>query len=241
MKEQLLPYFEERKTPVDMIVLHASAFPAEKLLYYLDYYKCSCHYVLDENAELIKVCGEEKCAFHAGKGYWRGAEKSVNQRSIGIEICNMSLGQHPYDEKQIDKLIPFCRKLVRKYAIPLCNVVGHSDVAPARKADPGPAFPWKRLAREGLGLWYEPKNAAKMAEDDTARLLSIIGYDTASEEAVRASAYAFCRRFLPQFVQLDEDVAHLVDNVLPDEFGFMAETKFKQVLKAAAYSYLNYK
>lgn len=100
MKEQLLPYFEERTTPVDMIVLHASAFPAEKLLYYLDYYKCSCHYVLDENAELIKVCGEEKCAFHAGKGYWRGAEKSVNQRSIGIEICNMSLGQHAYDENR---------------------------------------------------------------------------------------------------------------------------------------------
>ena len=102
MKEQLLPYFEERTTPVDMIVLHASAFSAEKLLYYLDYYKCSCHYVLDENDELIKVCGEDKCAFHAGKGYWRGAEKSDNQRSLGIEICNMSLGQHAYDEILID-------------------------------------------------------------------------------------------------------------------------------------------
>lgn len=241
MKEQLLPYFEERTTPVDMIVLHASAFPAKELIYYLDYYKCSCHYVLDENAELIKVCEEEKCAFHAGMGYWREAEKSINQRSIGIEICNMSLGQHPYDERQIDKLIPFCRKLVRKYAVPLYNVVGHSDVAPARKADPGPEFPWKRLAREGLGLWFELKNAAKMAEDDIARLLDIIGYDTGSEGAVRASSYAFCRHFLPQFVHLDENIAHLVDNVLPDEFGFMAETKFKQVLKAVAYSYLNYK
>ncbi|MFR8206587.1 MAG: N-acetylmuramoyl-L-alanine amidase [Alphaproteobacteria bacterium] len=64
-------------------------------------------------------------------------------------------------KNRYDKLIPFCRKLVRKYAIPLCNVVGHSDVAPARKADPGPAFPWKRLAREDWGYGTNPKMPLK--------------------------------------------------------------------------------
>lgn len=220
-----------------MLVLHASAFPADKVLYYLDYYKCSCHYIMDLDGTLIKVAEESKSAQHAGKGYWRGSDESINARSIGIEICNLSLGQKPYEEYQIEKLIPFCQKLVRKYNIPACNVVGHSDVAPLRKPDPGLAFPWKRLAKEGLGLWYQPRNAAKVAENDTAVLLAGIGYDTRSEEAIKASAYAFCRHFLPQYVAFDEEPGHLVDNILPQNFDFMGEDKFLQTLKAVAYSY----
>lgn len=237
MREHLLPYFENRKSPIDMLVFHASAFPAEKVLYYLDYYKCSCHYILDENAQLIKVVDESNSAMHAGPGYWRGSDFSINSRSIGIEICNLSLGQKPYSEAQIEKLIPFAQKLMRKYKIDPRNVVGHSDTAPQRKADPGLAFPWKRLAREGLGLWYQPKNAAKETQGRVDKLLATIGYDCRSDEAVCASAYAFCRHFLPQFVQIDEDIAHLVDHVLPKDFSFMNDEKFIQTLKAVAFSY----
>lgn len=237
MKEYLLPYFEDRTAEVDMLVFHCSAFPAEKVLYYLNEYKCSCHYILDEKAELVKVVDETKAAQHAGAGFWRGSDASVNARSIGIEICNETLGQEPYSEEQIAKLIPFAQKLIRKYNLKAQNIVGHSDIAPLRKADPGKAFPWKRLAREGIGLWYQPRNAEKVSEEDAAKLLKSIGYDTRSDEAILASAYAFCRHFLPQYVQTDSDVAHLVDHILPNGFDFIAEDKFMQTLKAVAYSY----
>lgn len=148
------------------------------------------------------------------------------------------MGQTPYTEAQIDKLIFFCKKLIKKYNIAPQNIVGHSDISPTRKPDPGLAFPWKRLAKEGVGLWYQPKNADKMVENDVAKLLATIGYDVRDEATTKASAYAFCRRFLPQYVKVDADVYHLVDNVLPDDFSFMKEQKFLQTLKAVAYSYI---
>ena len=237
MKEQLLPYFEERGVPVDMLVLHSSAYAADELLKWLGHYKCSCHYILDYDGTLIKAVDEKNSAYHAGKGFWRGEERSLNARSIGIEICNPTLGQEPFADCQIEKLVPFCQKLIRKYQIPAVNVVGHSDVAPLRKADPGAAFPWKRLAREGIGLWYQPKNAAKVAEDNIAALLAVIGYDTRDGEAVKAAAYAFCRHFAPQFVKRDIPVAELVDHVLPEDFSFMADEKFLQILKAVSFAY----
>lgn len=237
MREMLLPYFEERGTTVDMLVLHSSAYVADELLKWLDFYKCSCHYILDFDGTLIKVVDESKAAQHAGRGFWRGEERSFNARSIGIEICSPTLGQEAFAACQIEKLIPFCQKLIRKYQIPAVNVVGHSDIAPQRKADPGKAFPWKQLAREGIGLWYQPKNAAKVAEKQVKNLLAIIGYDARGDDAVRASAYAFCRRFAPQFVKTDLDIAHLVEHVLPENFDFMADEKFLQILRAVAYSY----
>lgn len=237
MKEQLLPFFDERGVAVDMLVLHSSAFAAEELLKRLEDCRCSCHYILDYDGTLIKVVDESKAAHHAGVGFWRGEERSLNARSIGIEICSPTLGQEPFVDCQIEKLIPFCQKLLRKYQIPAVNVVGHSDIAPLRKADPGMAFPWKQLAREGIGRWYQPKNAAKVEENDDAQLLAKIGYDTRSEETVKASAYAFCRHFAPQFVVKETDVAYLVEHILPDEYGFLADEKFRQILKAVAFSY----
>lgn len=237
MKEHFLPYYQERNSAIDMLILHASAFPAEKVLYYLDYYKCSCHYILDLDASLIKVVEEGKAAQHAGLGYWRGSDASLNGRSIGIEICNLSLGQEAYSEAQIAKLIPFCQKIIRKYGLKPYHIVGHSDVAPLRKPDPGAAFPWKKLAREGIGLWFELKNAAKMSENDPAALLKTIGYDTRNEAAIGASAYAFCRRFAPQYIEGAYEPSYLVEHVLPDSYDFMREAKFLQVLKAVAYSY----
>ena len=129
------------------------------------------------------------------------------------------------------------KKIIRKYGIPAQNVVGHSDVAPLRKPDPGVGFPWKRLAKEGVGLWYQPRNAAKTEINDIAKLLAEIGYDTRDERALEASAYAFCRHFLPQYVQKDADIYHLLENILPDNFNFMQEPKFVETLKAVAWSY----
>lgn len=87
----------------------------------------------------------------------------MNSHSIGIEIGNLSLGQQDFAEAQIEKLIPFCRKLIKIYNLDPRRIVAHSDIAPTRKPDPGIRFPWKRLAREGIGLWYQLRNAEKSA------------------------------------------------------------------------------
>lgn len=237
MKKELSEYYDERDTQIDMLVLHCSAQTGTEMLKVLNELKLSVHYILDENGELIQCVPEEKRAWHAGKGYWRGSEASLNSRSIGIEISSPSLGQEAYSEAQINKLIPFCKKIIRKYGIPSQNVVGHSDVAPLRKPDPGVGFPWKRLAKEGVGLWYQPRNAAKTEINDIAKLLAEIGYDTRDKKALEASAYAFCRHFLPQYVQKDADMYHLLENILPDNFNFMQEPKFVETLKAVAWSY----
>ncbi len=237
MKEFFLPYFMDRTENVDMLVFHCSAFSADKVLYYLNEYKCSCHYLIDENAEVIKVVDESKAAQHAGMGYWRGFKGGFNNRSIGIEICNMSLGQEAYDEKQIDVLSILAQDIIQRYNILPQNVVGHSDIAPLRKADPGKAFPWQKLANQGVGLWYNLSDAQRVSEKDVLKLLASIGYDVSSLEAVQASAYAFCRRFLPKYVKTDKDIAHLVDNILPDDFNFMLEEDFLTVLKAVSYCY----
>lgn len=239
MQEQLLPHFNERETAIDMLVLHSTAHSnTSEVVECLDKLQLSCHYIMDLDGNLTKVVPEDKRAWHAGAGYWRGISEDLNSHSIGIEICNLQLGQENFTEKQIAKLIPFCKKIISKYNIKPHNVVAHSDIAPTRKPDPGICFPWKVLSREDVGLWYQPRNAFKIAENDVATLLNQIGYDTKDEETTIASSYAFRRRFLPEEVLVDEDIKHLVDNVYPiGNNDLLHGEKFIQTLKAVAYSY----
>lgn len=240
MQEILLPHFDERTAPISILVLHCAAYDGEALVSCLDNANLSAHYVLGLDGKLIKVVDESKRAWHAGLGSWREFHDDLNSHSIGIEISNLTLGQCPYNEAQIEKLIPFCRKLIRKYNIKPQNIVAHSDIAPTRKADPGLAFPWKRLAKEGIGLWYQPRNADKISENDIAKLLESIGYNIETEENTIASAYAFRRRFLPEEVEIDEDISHLIKNIYPlgDKMQLRGD-KFSKTLKAVAYSYQN--
>lgn len=238
MREHLLPHFNERKSPITMLVLHCAAHPGEELVECLDKVQLSSHYVIDLNGDIIRVVEESKRAWHAGEGFWRGQSEDLNSCSIGIELSHLTLGQSIYNPSQIEKLIPFCQKLMRKHKIEPENVVAHSDISPTRKADTGLAFPWKTLAKEGIGLWYQPRHADKINESDVAKLLNMIGYDTRTPETVIASAYAFRRHFLPEEVTVDEDVHHLVDNIYPigDE-SLLKGDKFLRALKAVAYSY----
>ncbi len=240
MQEILLPHFNERQAPVSLLVLHCSAHDGAEMAACLNKAEVSPHYIIDLAGNLIKTVDESKRAWHAGVACWREFNEDLNSHSIGIELSSLSLGQTAYNDAQIEKLIPFCQKLIRKYKIKPQNIVGHSDIAPTRKADPGIAFPWKRLAKEGIGLWYQPRNAEKMAENNVAALLKIIGYKVDSEEETIAAAYAFRRRFLPQEVSIDENVYHLVDNIYPvgDKMQLRGD-KFLKTLKAVAYSYQN--
>lgn len=231
-----LPFFDDRSRSVDMLVLHCTAGTAAQTLQILHKLNLSAHYIIDLNGDIYQCVDESKRAWHAGVGFWRGEDCGLNDRSVGIEICSLSLGQTPYAPIQIQALIPLCLDIIGRHKIVPQNIVGHSDIAPLRKPDPGKAFPWRQLAQAGIGLWPQG-NLAKIS--DVAALLSDIGYDTRTPHALQASAYAFCRRFAPQFVTTISDPKILVDNFLPSDNGFMSDETFVQTLRAVAWTYQN--
>ena len=112
----------------------------------------SSHYVIGRNGEIYQMLNDYYRAWHAGTGSW-GNNTDLNSSSIGIELDNN--GFEPFAEEQISSLLELLEILKEKYSIPTKNFIGHSDIAPSRKVDPNATFPWKRLAEEGFGLWYD--------------------------------------------------------------------------------------
>lgn len=149
----------------DMLVLHYTAMAsAEASLDWLTTpeSKVSSHYLVDEEGRIIQMVAEEARAWHAGQSFWAG-ETDLNSRSIGIEIQNLGHMEDPlppYPEPQMQAVEALCRDILRRHIIPADRIVAHSDIAPARKQDPGEAFDWQRLARAGIGLWVEPAATA---------------------------------------------------------------------------------
>ena len=115
----------------------------------------SCHYLIKNNGEIITMVPDLYIAWHAGKSSW-GKHKSLNQSSIGIEITNPGheFNYKKFSKKQISSLLKLSKFLIKKYKINPKNILGHSDVAPDRKKDPGEKFPWKYLAKNKVGLWH---------------------------------------------------------------------------------------
>jgi N-acetylmuramoyl-L-alanine amidase len=144
--------------PVDILVMHYTGMQtAEAALARLcdPAAKVSAHYTLDRDGSVYAHVSEDRRARHAGVSYWAGV-RDVNSRSIGIEIVNPGheFGYIPFAEPQIEMLIELSLGIIRRHpAIAPSRVVGHSDVAPNRKQDPGELFPWARLAQSGIGLW----------------------------------------------------------------------------------------
>ncbi len=238
IKTHPLPHFNERKKPVSALVLHCSAFHEEDAYKIYDEAGVSTNYFIDEDGTLTQMVAEDKRAWHAGVASWREITEDFNSASIGIEICNMSLGETPYTQAQIKTLIPLCREIIKKYHIQPQNVVAHSDIAPMRKMDPGMTFPWQELAQNGIGLWYDVKNADKIKENDVGKLLKQIGYKADDKEETIAAAYAFRRRFLPEEVEIVNNVRELIEHPYPQgKVGLLQGEKFLQTLKAAAYSF----
>lgn len=226
MKFIPLPFFSDRESNIDMLVFHCSAQHTAEMINVLKESELSCHYIIDTDGTITQLIEDNKRAWHGGAGSWREITDSINSHSIGIELSSLTLGQAPYPTKQINSLVRLSRDLIAKYHIPQQNIIGHSDSAPTRKPDPGKAFPWKKLAQKGIGLWYDLQDAVHAPTDDVKKLLSGIGYSTETEESFKASQYAFARRFLPDLVAIDSDIHHLIHHIYPKDVDFTGDDKF---------------
>ncbi len=200
--EKSSPNFDERGRAVDMIVLHYTGMlsGAEALARLTDAAsKVSCHYLVEEDGTIFSLVPEGKRAWHAGVSFWRG-ETETNARSIGVEIVNPGheWGYRKFPKKQIDMVVALVKDIRTRHNVPLSNVVGHSDVAPQRKEDPGELFPWRRLAEEGLAVGpYKGDPDPSISYEDALSMLRAIGYD-APDKAHAAALVAFQRRFCPE-------------------------------------------
>ena len=128
--------------------------------------KVSCHYLINRKGTILQMVKENKIAWHAGVSKWKNI-KNLNKNSIGIELVNKGhfFGYENYSNLQINSLIKLCSKLKKKYKIHKENFLGHSDIAPNRKIDPGEKFPWKRLSNYKLGKWYNLKKDEILSDD----------------------------------------------------------------------------
>ena len=205
--ERPSPNFNPRPAPADILLLHYTGMPsAEAALARLTdpAAQVSCHWLIDEDGTVHRLVAEDMRAWHAGQSFWAG-ERDINGRSIGIELVNPGheWGYRPFPAKQMTALAALAAGILERHAIPAARVLGHSDVAPARKQDPGELFDWAWLAGRGVGLW--PAADAPAVEGDPAALLVAIGHEAATPDDVAA----FQRRYRPR----------LLDGVIDAETG----------------------
>ena len=172
--------------------------------------KVSCHYLIKKNGAIIKIVPDLYIAWHAGISSWK-KDKSLNSNSIGIEISNPG---HDYkyknfSQKQITSIIDLSKNLKKKYKIKKENILGHSDIAPLRKKDPGEKFPWKLLNKKKICLWHNlsEKNCKKLRgiklnnSDNFFQLLFKFGYKSTNDKNEKIKIYKnFQRRFRPQLI-----------------------------------------
>ncbi len=174
--ERPSPNHDERGRAVDMLVLHytgmqSAAAALERLCDAQA--KVSAHYTIDEDGTVYAHVPEDRRAWHSGISHWAGAD-NVNARAIGIELVNPGheWGYRAFPQSQISSLIRLSQGIVLRHPIATSQVLGHSDVAPTRKEDPGELFPWQKLAAAGIGLWPQG-----IASDIGPDALIRYGYD----------------------------------------------------------------
>lgn len=199
----LSPNHGDRKgKDVSMVVLHYTGMKTAKEA--LDRMcdpeaEVSAHYMIEESGKYHWLVPEDRRAWHAGVSEWAG-ETDVNSASIGIELVNPGheWGYREFSEPQIDSLLRLLGGILQRFPVPRPRVIGHSDVAPGRKEDPGEKFPWHVLAAEGLaiGPWSGERPEVIPSEDEAVETLKKIGYGVDRFGAV-ACVIAFQRRFCP--------------------------------------------
>ena len=218
---------ERVRGPVDTVILHYTGMPtgeAALALLCSPQAQVSCHYLVWEDGAIWQLTPESRRAWHAGKSFWAG-ETDLNSRSIGIEIVHPGHdgGSPPYPEAQIAAVIALCQDIAQRLHIRPERILAHSDIAPARKQDPGEFFPWRRLHESGLGHWvapapirpgpaYEP-GAMGPPVAALQNMLAAYGYDLTPsgvyDDATRDAVAAFQRHFRQERVDGIADLSTL--------------------------------
>ncbi|MBX3483171.1 N-acetylmuramoyl-L-alanine amidase [Phenylobacterium sp.] len=202
------PNFDARTAPPSILVLHYTGMKSgeEAIARLRDPdARVSAHYVVEEDGRTFSLVAEERRAWHAGVSFWRG-RRNVNGDSIGIEIVNPGheWGYRAFPEAQVAAVTELVADIRTRWAIEDRDIVGHADVAPARKEDPGELFPWKRLAEAGHGLWAEAPSApgAPIGEGEAGAAVfalqagfTRLGYDLPPSGEFDADTAAVVRAF----------------------------------------------
>jgi N-acetylmuramoyl-L-alanine amidase len=205
------PNFNDRKSPIRFVVLHYTGM--EKGQAAIDRLRdpdagVSAHYVVKEDGNVLRLVPEEKRAWHAGVGEWCG-QTDMNSASIGIEIVNggHDFGLPDYPDEQIAAVIELVQGILERHDLPPSAVIGHSDLAPGRKQDPGEKFPWRRLADVGAAIWPA---LIDEESDDIEGDLKKIGYGLSA--GLPAVIEAFQRRFRSASVtgEADDETRRLI-------------------------------
>lgn len=216
-----------KNSRIDIIVLHYTASTKPSALLTLTNREVSAHYVVSDDSKPVvyKLVDENLSAWHAGESSWYG-RTFVNPRSIGIEIVHPGWARNVSGEigplfpaAQIDAVITLTREVAKRHGVAPENIVGHSDVAPLRKQDPGPAFPWKKLAQAGVGRWFDEAAAAKYQAEYVRngppdagwfqKQLKRVGYSVPESNYFDANTLhtiaAFQMHYRPEFVNSKPD------------------------------------
>lgn len=200
------PNYNHRNAPVDILLLHYTGMQSAQAA--LDRLcdpaaKVSAHYVVDEDGTTYQLVDEAFRAWHAGAAYWAGL-RDINAHSVGIEIVNPGheFGYRAFPLRQMEAVLTLAKEIADRHRIAPARVLGHSDVAPLRKEDPGELFDWSFLAGNGIGLWPRPRPCA-WSDAEFLLKLGAYGYDlegppgTDAAKARRAAVTAFARHFRP--------------------------------------------
>ena len=195
----------------------------------------SSHYLIKKNGAIVTLVPELYIAWHAGKSSWKNYEL-LNKNSIGIEISNPGhqFNYKKFSKKQISSLLKLSKFLIKKYKIDPKNILGHSDIAPDRKKDPGEKFPWKYLAKKKIGLWHSlltqrlkenrSLKASKISKNHFLNNLFKIGYSKKTPKKMNKEKYlifvikAFQRRYRQELIngKIDKECLFISENLLKD-------------------------
>ena len=191
--------------------------------------KVSTHFLINQNGKVYRMVQDNRVAWHAGKSCW-GNYKNLNKYSIGIELVNKG---HRFDytnftKKQIFSLVQVCKKIIKRYKIKKKNIVGHSDIAPIRKIDPGEKFPWKQLAKRKIGIWHnlkpnflknfrKAKILTKQDKEKFAKNLNSIGYCFSNNKKsfISKTVKAFQRHYRQELINglIDKECLIIAENL----------------------------
>ena len=190
--------------------------------------KVSAHYLISQNGKIFKLVKDQYIAWHAGKSRWK-KYNNLNKDSIGIELVNKGhqYGYTSFNKKQISTLVKICKVLKKKYKIKTKNFLGHSDIAPLRKIDPGEKFPWEFLSMKKIGIWHDFKSnflrkyrklkVSKKEVNKFKKLLNRIGYFFPKDKtkSFKSTTKAFQRHFRKELINgiLDKECLIIADNL----------------------------